>query len=131
MIEMTNQNIKTTNIRICKKPNNSNNNNNKKKKQQKISANIEGHLVSSIESSLVRDRRIALDLNDCLQFWKFVLDEQNSFEKILILNHDDVRLGIESFLGNLLGTQNAWLTNGDSSENKRLEMKSISLQNVK
>ena len=70
--------------------------------------------MGSVQPPLVRDRWFTLDLNDCLQLRQLMLDEEHTFQEILVLDDDDVGLGVQSLLGDLLSAQDAGLANGDA-----------------
>lgn len=70
--------------------------------------------MGSVQPPLVRDRWFTLDLNDGLQLRQLMLDEEHTFQEILVLDDDDVGLGVQSLLGDLLSAQDAGLANGDA-----------------
>jgi len=72
--------------------------------------------VSPVKPPFIRNWWISFDLNDGLEFRKFVLDEENSFEKVLVLHHDDVGLRVQGLLRDLIGAQDVGLADRDGSE---------------
>ena len=79
------------------------------------------HLVGPVQPPLVSDRRLPLDLDDGPQLRQLVLDQQDPLQEVLVLDDDDVGLGVKRLLGDLLGAQDADLAHGDAARKETWE----------
>ena len=72
--------------------------------------------MRAVKPPLVGQWRVPPELDDGLELWQFVLDEEDALEEGLVVHHDDVRLGVDRDLGDIIGAQLAVHADGDAPE---------------